>query len=156
MQYWIVLHRPVTKTTSRRTVTAVTLDKVSARSGTVVYGLVTHTGTSSLTGLKPFHHFFLTTLIHRKSFVVTRHVFWAQNITYAFAYSVHEPPSYHSRLGRSSGRGGMKGERKWRWGAYQISSRYPRLRYNYFCFGRTNGHHIGNRNSFLSILTRSQ
>ena len=28
-----------------------------------------------MTGLKPFHHFFLTTLIHRKSFVVTRHVF---------------------------------------------------------------------------------
>ena len=102
-----------------------------------LYGLVTHTGTSSLTGLKPFHHFFLTTLIHRKSFVVTKHVFWAQNTTYAFAYSV---PSW---LGRSSGRGGMKGERKRRGGAYQISSRYRRLRYNYFRFGRTNGRHIG-------------
>jgi len=106
-----------------------------------LYELVTHTGTSSLTGLKPFHHFFLTTLIHRKSFVVTKHVFWAQNITYVFVYSVHKPPSW---LGRSSGRGGMKGERKRRGGAYQISSRYlnPRLRYNYFRFGRTNSHHI--------------
>jgi len=74
-----------------------------------LYGLVMHTGTSSLTGLKPFHHFFLTTLIHRKSFVVAKHVFWAQIITYAFAFSVHESPSW---LGRSGGRGGMKGERK--------------------------------------------
>jgi len=78
-----------------------------------LYGLVRHTGTSSLTGLKPYHHFFLTTVIHRKSFVVTKHVFWAQNIIHAFAYSVHEPPSW---LRRSSWRGGMKGERKRRGG----------------------------------------
>jgi len=51
-----------------------------------LYGLVRHTGTSSLTGLKPCHHFFLMTAIHRNSyrnsFVVTERVFWAQNITH--------------------------------------------------------------------------
>ena len=72
-----------------------------------LYGLVRHTGTSSLTGFKPYHHFFLTTVIHRNSFVVTKRVFRAQNITYAFAYSVHEPPSW---LRGSSMRGAMKGE----------------------------------------------
>jgi len=72
-----------------------------------LYGLVRNTGTSSLTGFKPYHHFFLMTVIHRNSFVFTKRVFWSQNITYAFAYSVHEP---HSWLGRSSVRGAMKGE----------------------------------------------
>jgi len=72
-----------------------------------LYGLVRHTGTSSLTGFKPYHHFFLMTVIRRNSFVVTKRIFRAQNITYAFAYSVHEPPSW---LRGSSMRGAMKGE----------------------------------------------
>ena len=42
------------------------------------YGLVWHTSTS-LAGLKPCCHFFLTTAVHRNSFVATKCVFWAQN-----------------------------------------------------------------------------
>ena len=79
-------------------------------------------------------------LSYIETVLLSPNTFSGLKISHAFAYSVHEPPSW---LGRSSGRGGMKGERKRRGGAYQISSRYPRLRYNYFRFGRTNGRHIG-------------
>ena len=72
-----------------------------------LYGLVSHNGTSSLTGLKPYHHFFLTTAIRRNNFVVNKRVFWAQNITHAFDYSAPQPLSW---LGR--GVGGMEGDRK--------------------------------------------
>ena len=47
--------------------------------------------------------------------------------------------------GRVGGVGWKGREREGDRGAYQISSRYlnPRLRYNYFRFGRTNSRHIG-------------
>jgi len=71
-------------------------------------GLVRHTCTSSLTGLKPYHHLFLTTGINRNSSVVTKRMFWAHNITHTFAYSAPQTPQ---RVGEGKWEG-RKGERK--------------------------------------------
>ena len=103
-----------------------------------LYGLVTHTGTSSLTGLKPYHHFFLTTLIHRK-----RNTFSGLKLSHMRLLLAFTSP-LAGWGGRVGGVGWKGREREGDRGAYQISSIYlnPRLRYNYFRFGRTNSHHI--------------
>ena len=69
-----------------------------------------------MAGLKPYHHFFLTTAIHRNSFdACTKRVFWPQNITHTHAFVAGVLPQ--TPLGNLehfpallAGWGGMSGE----------------------------------------------
>ena len=87
------------------------------------YGPVWHSGTS-LTGLKPHHHFFLTTVIHRNSFVATERVFCSQNITHmrlqpgprhgpaGETYSVLPDSGWGRKIGRDESGKGERGKGK--------------------------------------------